>query len=110
MMRYVKVLGTDQLPPGGKQKVTLEGKTLLLTNVDGAVYAIDNRCPHMGGSLFEGKLEGDTITCPRHHTVFSVKTGSVVQNGSIAFLRLKVADTKAYSTKTEGGDILVGIE
>ncbi len=109
-MRYVKVTSADQLPPGGKQKVTLEGKTLLLTNVDGAVYAIDNRCPHMGGSLFEGKLEGETITCPRHHTVFNVKTGAVVQNGSIAFLHLKVADTRAYPAKIEGGDVLVGVE
>jgi 3-phenylpropionate/trans-cinnamate dioxygenase ferredoxin subunit len=109
-MRYVKVTSVDQLPPGGKQKVTLEGKTLLLTNVDGAVYAVDNRCPHMGGSLFDGKLEGGTVTCPRHHTVFNVKTGNVVQNGSLAFIRLKVADTRAYPTKVEGGDILVGIE
>ena len=109
-MRYVKATNLDQLPPGGKAKVTLGDKTLLLTNVDGAYYAIDDRCPHMGGSLYEGKLDGGTITCPRHHTVFDVKTGSVVKNGSLAFIRLKVADTRAYPTKVEGGDLLVGVE
>ena len=65
-MSYQKAALANQLQPGGKLKVTLEGKTLLLTNVDGAYYAIDNKCPHRGGSLFDGTLSGDTITCPLH--------------------------------------------
>jgi len=108
-MRYVKAALTGDVPPGGKKKVTVEGKTLLLTNVQGSYYAIDDRCPHMGGSLYEGILDGDTVSCPKHHTVFSVKTGRVLTNGSIAFFRLRVADARAYPVKAEGGDLLVGL-
>ena len=108
-MRYVKVALANELPAGDKLKVTVEGKTLLLTNVDGQYYAIDNRCPHMGGSLFDGQLENGQITCPRHKTVFDVKTGAVVKNGSIAFLHLKVKDTQAYPVKAEDGDLFVGL-
>ena len=108
-MKYVKAARADELQKGGKLKVTVEDKTLLLTNVDGAYYAIDNRCPHMGGSLFDGKLEGDTIACPRHKTVFSVKTGEVIENGTVAFVRLKVKDAQSYPVKVEDGDLLVGI-
>jgi 3-phenylpropionate/trans-cinnamate dioxygenase ferredoxin component len=109
-MRYVKVARADELPQGGKLKVTPEGKTLLLTNVDGTYYAIDNRCPHMGGSLYDGRLDGDTIACPRHKTVFSVRTGKVIENGTIAFVRLKVHDVQSYPVKAEDGDLLVGLE
>lgn len=108
-MRYVKVARADELPQGEKLKVTVEEKTLLLTNVDGAYYAIDNKCTHMGGSLFDGTLAGDTITCPRHKTVFSVITGNVVKNGAIAFLHLKVRDTQAYTVKIENGELFVEI-
>jgi 3-phenylpropionate/trans-cinnamate dioxygenase ferredoxin subunit len=109
-MRYAKATTTDQVPEGGKLKAAVEDKTLLITNIGGAYYAIDNRCPHMGGSLYDGKLEGDTVTCPRHKSVFSVKSGEVIQNGNIAFIRLKVSNAKAYPVKIEGEDLLVGFE
>ncbi len=109
-MRYVKVLATDELPEGGKRKVELEGKTLLMTRIGGACYAIDNRCPHMGGSLYDGQLKGDTVSCPRHGTAFSVKTGKVRQNGRIAFIRLRVADVKAYPVQEENGEIWIGVD
>lgn len=109
-MKYVKAAPAAQLPAGGKLKAEVEGKTLLLTHIGGEYYAIDNRCPHMGGSLYEGNLEGETIACPKHKTVFSVKTGAVVRGGSIAFIRLKVSDVKSYPVKEENGDLLVGID
>jgi 3-phenylpropionate/trans-cinnamate dioxygenase ferredoxin component len=109
-MKYMKIAQTGEVPEGTKKKVILEDKVLLLTNTHGTFYAIDNRCPHMGGSLFDGKLEGDHITCPKHGTVFDVKTGKVIQNGKLAFFKLSVNDAKSYPVKVEGADILVGIE
>lgn len=109
-MQYVTVATTADVPPGGKKKVLLEDRALLLTNIGGEYFAINDRCPHMGGSLYEGTLEGETVTCPRHKTVFSAKTGRVLKNGAIAFLKLKVSDTRAYSVKVHDDDIMVGIE
>lgn len=109
-MRYIKVAQAGELKAGEKKKATADGKTVLLTNIGGTYYAIDNKCPHMGGSLFDGNLEGDTITCPWHGSVFDVKTGKLIKNGKIAFMNLKVKDDRAYSVKIEGDDILIGIE
>lgn len=108
-MQTVILARVDEMPPGSKKKVVLDGKSLLLTNVQGAYYAIDNRCPHMGGSLFDGQLAGDTITCPKHKTVFDVKTGKVVQNGKIAFINLRVADVQPYTVEVEGENLVIKI-
>jgi 3-phenylpropionate/trans-cinnamate dioxygenase ferredoxin subunit len=109
-MEYRVVAHTDEVPEGSKKKVDLNGKALLLTNVQGTYYAIDNRCPHLGGSLFDGTLNGDRITCPKHGASFDVKTGKAVQGAKIAFLKLDVHDTHVYPVQVNGTDILVGVE
>lgn len=109
-MEYIKAAQTSEVPDGAKKRIALDDRILLLTNLHGQYYAIDNKCPHMGGSLFDGKLEGDRIICPKHGTTFDVKTGKVVQNGKIAFIRLNVSDVNAYPVKVEGTDILIGME
>jgi 3-phenylpropionate/trans-cinnamate dioxygenase ferredoxin subunit len=109
-MQYVKIAQTEEVKDGEKKKVMLDKKVLLLTNYQGTYYVIDNKCPHMGGSLYDGKLDGYQITCPRHGTVFDVRDGKVVQSGKLAFIKLKVDDDLVYPVKIEGNDILVGLE
>jgi 3-phenylpropionate/trans-cinnamate dioxygenase ferredoxin subunit len=109
-MQYVKIALTDEVKDGEKKKVALDDKTLLLTKYQGTYYVIDNKCPHMGGSLYDGKLEGYRITCPRHGSVFDVRTGKVLQNGKLAFIKVRVGDDKAYPVKVEGSGIFVGLE
>jgi len=109
-MNFIKAAQTSELTAGNKLKVTLEDKTILLTNINDTYYAIDNKCPHMGGSLADGKLEGENIVCPKHGSVFSVKTGKFVSPGKLLFMKVNTHDTKSYPVKVEGTDILVGIE
>ena len=109
-MKYVKAARISALTPGNKMLLTLEGRTILLVNIQNAYYAIDNRCPHMGGSLYDGKLEGSQIICPRHGSVFDVTTGKAVAGGKLLFMKIKVRDAQSYPVKTEGEDILIGIE
>ena len=47
-MNYVKVGLISDLTPGSKKKIVLETRVILLVNLDGAYYALDNKCPHMG--------------------------------------------------------------
>ena len=109
-MKYVKVARTSEIAAGSKQKITLESQEILLTNIDGSYYAINNKCPHMGGSLYDGNLESDVIVCPRHGSAFNVKTGENVRDAKILFLKIKVKDTQSFPVKVEGEDILIGIE
>ena len=106
-MQYVRIAGVNDLKPGEKQKFLLDSKTILLLNVDGAYYALDNRCPHMGGLLSGGDLEGATLTCPRHGAKFDVRTGKSVGNAKLAFVNVKVGDATTFPVKVEGTDILV---
>jgi 3-phenylpropionate/trans-cinnamate dioxygenase ferredoxin component len=49
-----------------------------VNNVDGRFHAIDDTCPHRGGPLSEGELEGEVVRCPWHGSTFSVTTGAVL--------------------------------
>ncbi len=109
-MAYSQVANTADIPPGSKLKVTLRGLTILIVNHDGSYYAADNKCPHMGGSLYDGKLDGTVVTCPRHGSVFDLATGEVMQPGKLMFVNVKVSDLKRYAVKVEGSDILVEVE
>jgi 3-phenylpropionate/trans-cinnamate dioxygenase ferredoxin subunit len=109
-MQYFKAARTGEIKDGQKKKVSVENKVILLTNIQDKYYAIDNKCPHRGGSLYDGRLEGNNIICPRHGSVFDVRTGEAVKGAKIALINIKVGDTTAYPVKIEDDDILIGME
>ena len=109
-MNYVKVAKTNEITPGNKKKINLESQEIMLVNLDGTYYALNNKCPHMGGSLADGILEGEQITCPRHGAGFNVKTGKNLHDAKILFAKMKVKDAQSLPVKVEGEDILVGME
>ena len=106
-MQYVKLADVGEVKHGEKKKVQINDKTILLVNVGGLYYALDNRCPHMGGLLSGGDLEGVTLTCPRHGAKFDVRTGKSVGNAKLAFVSVKVGDATKYPVKVEGQEIFV---
>lgn len=108
-MEYIKVADKNELPPNQMKIVVVSGREVLLTNLDGAYYAIANKCTHLGGSLAKGSLDGSVVTCPRHGAQFDVKTGQAVAEAKIAFVKMKVKDEPTYAVKIEGEEILVGI-
>ena len=95
-----KIAKTGDLVPGSGKVVKVEGETIALFNVDGTCYAIGNTCPHRGGPLGEGSLEGNTVTCPWHGAQFDVKTGEVRAPPA-------ALDVKSYPVRVEGEDVLI---
>jgi nitrite reductase/ring-hydroxylating ferredoxin subunit len=75
-MPFVKVATVQEIPPGQAKQVTLPGRTLALFNCDGTYYALDDECPHSGGPLSEGILEGKEVECPWHSARFDVTSGA----------------------------------
>ena len=108
-MEFVSVIDKAELPTNKMVIVVVDGKKVLLANVDGSYYAIANKCTHAGGSLAEGKLEGSIVACPRHGAQFDVKTGQAVGEAKIGFMKINVKDEKSYMVKVEGTNIMVGI-
>ncbi len=101
MPTFSKATAASDVAPGTGQLVTVGGKEIALFNVDGTFYALDNECPHRGGPLGEGDLEGCIVTCPWHAWQYDVRTGESITDD------LKVA---RYDVKVEGGDVLVAID
>ena len=64
-MSFIEVAQVNDVPKGSMEVYSVSIKQILVSNIDGKCYAIDNSCTHMGGDLSKGKLEGNIITCPR---------------------------------------------
>jgi nitrite reductase/ring-hydroxylating ferredoxin subunit len=71
----VQVAKVNEIPPGGMKRVRAYDQDILLSNVDGTIYATSNRCGHSNASLVRGTLQGKIVTCPLHGAKFDVTTG-----------------------------------
>lgn len=100
MSRYVKVARADEIAPGQKKIVEVDGIEVVIVNLDGAFYAIEDMCTHDGGPLGEGKLEGCQLICPRHGARFDVRTGA-----ALTLPAFEAAPT--YEVKVQDGNVLV---
>ena len=75
MADFTRVAPVDRIPPGTGAPFTSMDKDIAIFNVDGAICAIADTCPHAGGSLGMGRLDGKIVTCPVHGMKFDVTTG-----------------------------------
>ena len=92
---------TSDIPPGKMVKVSSNGKDILVANVNGNFFAMDDTCAHSGASLSEGTFGGSTITCPWHGSTWDCKTGKL-----IAFAT-KLNDLGSYSVTVESDSVYV---
>lgn len=109
----------------GKLKVEVQDEEVLIVNVKGEIYAVSDRCGHMGPSLFYGEINEYNVECPLHGTQFDVRTGQVAsldtKKPKLKFLKddldallkglglptVKIRPLKTYETKVEDGVIKI---
>lgn|SRR5574341_248263 len=99
--RRIKVATVGDVAAGQGTVVDAGGKSLALFNVDGVFYATDNSCPHRGGPLGEGDLDGCVVTCPWHAWRWDVTTGANVNNPGV-----RVA---CFAVTVENGTVYVEV-
>lgn len=92
----------SEIPPGTAKRFEVDGVEVLLCNVAGAFYAVEDVCTHDGGPLDQGELEGCEIMCPRHGALFDVTTGAALTLPAIVPL-------PTYQVRIEGDDISVEV-
>jgi 3-phenylpropionate/trans-cinnamate dioxygenase ferredoxin subunit len=109
-MEYVKALEASLLPAGTMKRVVVGGKDILVANVAGTYYAMDNKCTHLGGSLSKGKLDGNIVTCPNHGASFELTTGKPCTNAKISFLTMKVKPVKCYPVKVQEDSLMIEVD
>jgi nitrite reductase/ring-hydroxylating ferredoxin subunit len=73
--QFVDVAKVDEIPAGKTKHVEIDGKEIMIANVNGKFYALDDRCGHMNALLSMGNLTGNIVTCPFHGAKFDVTSG-----------------------------------
>lgn len=94
---------TTDIPPGKMQKVSADGKEILVVNVNGNYYAINDTCTHSGASLSEGTCEESTITCGWHGAKFDCKTGKLVS------FPAKIKNLDSYKVVIESENVFLEV-
>jgi len=98
------------LPEGAPREVMLDQRSVLLVRVEGAIRALDGVCPHLGGALVEGRLDGRRLTCPLHEATFDVTNGAVVTDPfGLVPPEGGVAPVSSYPTRVSHGAIEVDV-
>jgi nitrite reductase/ring-hydroxylating ferredoxin subunit len=86
---YVEVAKADEIPSGNMKHVEFNGKEIMIANLDGKFYALNDRCSHTNAPLSMGHIQGNIVTCPMHGARFDITTGK------------KVSDPKFPSIETD---------
>lgn len=113
---FSRIGGIDDLAEGEMKKYQVQGIEILMAKISGEYYAVQNKCPHFGGDLSGGRLEGTVVTCPRHGSQFDLVDGSVVRWMKGEGLVFKVGKLLksprpliTYNVRLEGRDIMVEV-
>ena len=98
----VRVASLADLQQSGCLAVTAEGHTLALFSYSGTVYAVDNRCPHMGFPLSRGSVRDGILTCHWHHARFDMASGGTFDEWA--------DDVPTFPVEVRGGEVWVDLE
>ena len=76
--QFVDIAKVDEIPVGKTKRVEVNGKEIMIANMNGKFYALDDRCAHMNAPLSMGNLIGDVVTCPFHGAKFNITSGKKI--------------------------------
>jgi len=119
-MSFVEVARLKDIPLEKMKHVEVNGTEILVANVGGTFYAVNDRCGHMSARLSMGTLSGTVVTCPLHGSRFDVTTGKkvagpVLQEEALTqrqrelIMPVKTYDLPTHSVKVDGESILVDV-
>ena len=103
MTRYVRVETEERFGPGHVKKVYARDRRIAVFNDRGTLFAVDDTCTHVGGSLSEGRCDHGVVTCPWHGAQFRLDDGQSL--GPETYRRLQV-----YPLRVSNGLIEVAID
>jgi nitrite reductase/ring-hydroxylating ferredoxin subunit len=99
---FVRIAKTAEIPPGAGRGFAVGRYEVAVFNIDGDFYAIENSCPHQGGPLADGWVEGALVTCPWHGWCFDVRTGKMTLGD--------FAQVPRFEVRVQGGELYVATE
>ena len=72
----IRAARASEIPEGGCKLIAHGHSRIAIFRVEGALYAIDDHCPHEGWSLASGTIEGSVVTCVGHDWQIDVRSGA----------------------------------
>lgn len=102
MTQYIKVTKKSELGDGEMKTISIAGKKILVAQIGGEFFAIDDACTHAGCSLGEGRLDGSAVTCPCHGGQFDLTNGRVITGPP-------TKPAASYKVKIDGDTIMVAV-
>jgi nitrite reductase/ring-hydroxylating ferredoxin subunit len=103
MAEWVRVADVDELAVGELLGLQAAGRSIVLANVDGDVYALEDQCSHQELPLSAGFLEGDRLECIWHGAQFDVCTGRAM---SLPAIR----PVKTFNVEIRESDIFIEVD
>jgi nitrite reductase (NADH) small subunit len=100
-MAWIRIASLDEVPTGTLIEIIHDGKMYALCNAGGEIRAISGVCPHHGGPLGQGALDGHLVTCPWHAWQFDSATGACTFNSELR--------VPAYPVRVEENEILMDL-
>jgi len=98
--KWTDVLDETELDDGKPHRVEVDGAAVMLIKHDDGIHAIGAVCPHLGGPLDEGEIDGETVTCPWHGSVYRLTDGCLLHGPA-------TAPVESYEVKTQKGRISI---
>lgn len=98
-MSFVRFGVLSEVPPGRHKSLRIGLKHVVVYNVDGTLYAIEDACSHMKAPLSNGRLQGTLLTCSRHGWVYDITTGMRKDKNH--------GCVRTFPLKVEGDEIMI---
>ncbi len=97
----------SELQAKKKARIVLGNTAILLVDVNGTPYAIADKCPHFGASLYQGELDSGVVKCKAHGAKFDVVTGEITDKPHLLFLKMPAKSVKTFPTFVDAGKVYV---
>ena len=97
MTQWIDIGPLADFPNNGRRVIEIDGQSIIVFNLAGQFYALEDRCSHDDSPLHEGEIEGDEIICPWHGARFCLKTGAVTEPPAyedIKAYQLRIVDAR----------------
>ncbi len=100
---FARAAAMEDVPPGSLKAVRLDGLAVVLCNVEGEIFAVEDNCSHQHFPLSKGELDDQVLTCDWHGARFDVRTGE-------ALALPAVQPVRTFQVRVLGSDLYVRTE
>lgn len=106
---FIPVVSFETLKQKGKMRVMVDQTPILLLFFMDKVYAISDKCPHLGISLEQGRYDAveGKVTCRGHGAKIDIRTGNIDEKAHLAIFKLPTKQAKTFEVKVENNQVYI---